>query len=182
MTEEKNVPYAEFGKKLTALRNKNQFSRQQLGDLCGVAASTIVNYERGTRIPYADTALRMAQIFGMTVEELLSLENPELEMGKAKAVDDMGRLYGKRSADSAQAYLDGTNALLAGGTLSVEDQLDFISVMRKVLVDAEFRAKQRHTPNKFRTPEWHERNAAMRAEVERIMSDADSEASDGSDK
>ena len=175
MTEEKNVPYAEFGKKLTALRKKNQFSRQQLGDLCGVAASTIVNYERGTRIPYADTALRMAQIFGMTVEELLSLENPELEMGKAKAVDDMGRLYGKRSADC-------TNALLAGGTLSVEDQLDFISVMRKVLVDAEFRAKQRHTPNKFRTPEWHERNAAMRAEVERIMSDADSEASDGSDK
>ena len=72
MPEEKNTPYAEFGKKLTALRKKNHFSRQQLGDLCGVAASTIVNYERGTRIPYADTALRMAQIFGMTVEEIES--------------------------------------------------------------------------------------------------------------
>ena len=170
--------YLCFRYKTSTLRKKNQFSRQQLGDLCGVAASTIVNYERGTRIPYADTALRMAQVFGMTVEELLSLQNPELEMGKAKAVDDMGRLYGKRSADSAQAYLDGTNALLAGGTLSVEDQLDFISVMRKVLVDAEFRAKQRNTPNKFRTPEWHERNDAMKAEVDRIMSDSEQPAGD----
>ncbi|MBQ4396705.1 MAG: helix-turn-helix transcriptional regulator [Clostridia bacterium] len=46
MSEEKNIPYAAFGERLTALRKQNKMSRQQLGDLCGVAPSTIVNYER----------------------------------------------------------------------------------------------------------------------------------------
>ena len=67
MSEGKNSPYAEFGERLISLRKQNKMSRQQLGDLCGVAPSTIVNYERGTRIPYADTAVKMAQVFGMTV-------------------------------------------------------------------------------------------------------------------
>ena len=153
-------------------------TRQQLGEICGIAPSTIVNYEKGIRIPYADTAVKMAQTFGMTVEELLGVENPDAEMEKAKAIDDMGRLFGKRSADSAQVYLDGTNALLAGGTLSAEDQLDFISVMRKVLVDAEIRAKQKFTPNKFRTPEWESKTAAMRSEVDGIMDAVDTEMYD----
>ena len=50
----------------------------------------------------------MAQVFGMTVEELLRFQNPHVEMEKTLAVDEMGRLFGKRSADAAQAYLDGT--------------------------------------------------------------------------
>lgn len=70
----------------------------------------------------------MAQVFGLSVEELLGMENPDVEMKKAQAIDDMGRLFGQQAADSAQAYLDGTNALLAGGELSYEAQLDFISL------------------------------------------------------
>ena len=178
MAADKNVPYAEFGERLIGLRKQHGMTRQQLGEICGVAPSTIVNYEKGIRIPYADTAVKMAQTFGMTVEELLGVENPDAEMEKAKAIDDMGRLFGKRSADSAQAYLDGTNALLAGGTLSTEDQLDFISVMRKVLVDAEIRAKQKFTPNKFRTPEWESKTAAMRSEVDGIMDAVNTEMYD----
>ncbi len=175
MTTDKSIPYAEFGERLIELRKRNGMTRQHLGDICGVAPSTIVNYEKGIRIPYADTALKMAQTFGMTVEELLGVENPDAEMEKARAIDEMGRLFGKRSADSAQAYLDGTNALLAGGTLSAEDQLDFISVMRKVLVDAEIRAKQKFTPNKFRTPEWESRTADIRSEADVIIDSVDRE-------
>lgn len=175
MTTDKNIPYAEFGERLIELRKRNGMTRQQLGDICGVAPSTIVNYEKGIRIPYADTALKMAQTFGMTVEELLGVENPETEMEKARAIDEMGRLFGKRSADSAQAYLDGTNALLAGGTLSAEDQLDFISVMRKVLVDAEIRAKRKFTPNRFRTPEWESKTADMQSQADAIIEDVDRE-------
>ena len=177
MANENNVPYAEFGEKLTALRKERKMTRQQLGDLCGIAPSTILNYEKGTRIPYADTAIKMAQVFGIPVEELLCVENPEAEMEKAKTIDSMGRIFGKRSADSAQAYLDGTNALLAGGTLAPEEQLDFITIMRKVLVDAEIKAKERYTPHKFRTPEWKEKTADMRSAANDVMSEADSEMS-----
>lgn len=175
MVTDKNAPYMEFGERLIGLRKEYGMTRLQLGELCGVAPSTIVNYEKGLRIPYADTALKMARTFDMTVEELLGVENPEAEMEKAKTIDDMGRLFGKRSAESAQAYLDGTNALLAGGTLSAEDQLDFISVMRKVLVDAEIRAKQKFTPNKFRTPEWRNKTKAMRSEADALIDSVDAE-------
>lgn len=177
MEDTKKVPYAEFGDRLERLRKSRNMTRVQLAEICGIAPSTILNYERGTRIPYADTAVKMAQTFGLTVEDLLGLENPDAEMEKAKAIDAMGRLYGKRSADSAQAYLDGTNALLAGGTLSAEDQLDFISVMRKVLVDAEIRAKQRFTPNKFRTPEWKVKTDAIRSDANAVINSIDEEMS-----
>ena len=173
MTAEKNAPYADFGERLIRLRKENGMTRQQLGDLCGVAPSTIINYERGTRIPYADTALKMAQVFGLSVEELLGMENPDVEMKKAQVIDDMGRLYGQQAADSGQAYLDGTNALLAGGELSVEAQLDFISIMRKVLLDAEIRAKQKYTPTRFRTPEWKSRTDDMRQAADRVLSDSE---------
>ena len=111
----------------------------------------------------------MAQVFGLSVEELLGMENPDVEMKKAQAIDDMGRLFGQQAADSAQAYLDGTNALLAGGELSYEAQLDFISIMRKVLLDAEIRAKQKYTPTRFRTPEWKSKTDDMRQAADSVL-------------
>lgn len=120
-------------------------------------------------------ALKIAQVFGITVEELLGTENSDVDTEKTKTVEDMDKLFGKRAAASAQDFLDGTSALLAGGTLSAEDQLDFISVMRKILIDAEIRAKQKYTPNRFRTPEWVEHTEAARAEADSIIASIDEE-------
>lgn len=174
-TIREDAPYKEFAERLTKLRTEAGLTRAQLGEKIGVAGRSIINYENGERIPYGDTCAKMAEVFGITTDELLGVENPEVEMAKAKAVDDMGRIFGSSSANSAQTYLDGTNALLAGGTLSAEDQLDFISVMRKVLVDAEIRAKQKFTPNKFRTPEWQGRTEEQRAQADAVIHDADAE-------
>lgn len=175
VTIREDAPYKEFAQRLTRLRTEAGLTRAQLGEKVGVAGRSIINYENGERIPYGDTCAKMAEVFGITTDELLGVENPELEMAKAKAVDDMGRIFGNSAANSAQTYLDGTNALLAGGTLSAEDQLDFISVMRKVLVDAEIRAKKKFTPNKFRTPEWKERTNDLRTQADEVIRDADQE-------
>ena len=177
-TIREDAPYREFAERLTRLRTEAGLTRAQLGEKIGVAGRSIINYENGERIPYGDTCARMAEVFGITADELLGVENPELEMEKAKAIDDMGRIFGTSSANSAQAYLDGTNALLAGGTLSAEDQLDFISVMRKILVDAEIRAKQKYTPNRFRTPEWQGRTAEQRAQADAVIHKTDAEMRD----
>ena len=175
MSEKKNTPYADFGKRLTKLREEKGMTKQELAGLCGVAPSTVANYEAGLRIPQADTAVMIAQVFSVSVEELLGANDSEVEFEKARAIDDVGRLFGKRSADSAQAYIDGTSALLAGGTLSVDDQLDFISVMRKVLIDAELRAKKKYTNVRFRTPEWEEKTEQTQAEVDDIIYSVDAE-------
>lgn len=115
----------------------------------------------------------MAEVFGITADELLGVHNNAVEMAKAQAVDDMGRIFGSSAAKSAQTYLDGSNALLAGETLSAEDQADFITLMRKILVDAELRAKEKYTPHTLRSPEWKANIDAKREQVEDVKEDAD---------
>ena len=169
MADDKEVPYAGFGEKIFSLRKSNDQSRSQLGNLCGVAPSTIANYENGIRISYADTALKMAQAFNMTVEELLTVDDIEAEMKKAKPIDEMGLFFVKKAAESAQAYLDGTNALLAGGTLSSRDRLDFIDIMRRILIKAEIRAKKKYTPTKFCSPVWEDDMDELRSRDEEAI-------------
>ena len=119
MAANKEAPYAEFGKKLMGLRKKAGMTRAELGEICDVAPSTIVNYERGTRIPYADTALKMADYFHISVHDLLGVEDPELAMAQAEALDQMRSINGKKGADRLNAVLQEAEHL-AGGELSEE--------------------------------------------------------------
>ena len=170
-----NKTHPEFAERLIKLRKDAHLSQRKLANLLGISPSNLFYYESGSRLPGADMALKIAQVFGITVEELLGTENSDVDTEKTKTVEDMDKLFGKRAAASAQDFLDGTSALLAGGTLSAEDQLDFISVMRKILIDAEIRAKQKYTPNRFRTPEWVEHTEAARAEADSIIASIDEE-------
>ena len=148
MTDEKDAPYAEFGERLAALRKGAGMSRQQLGDLCGVAPSTIINYERGKRIPYADTAVRMARVFHLTVEQLLGVENPKIAMTNAEALDRMQSINGKKGADRLrQVYREAAN--LAGGDLTEEQLLEFSLEMNKMAILAQQRLRKIHTSKKY---------------------------------
>ena len=148
-SQETKLPYLEFGQRLQNLRNKFGFTRAQLGEKCGVAQSTIVNYEKGARIPFADTATKMAATFGMTVEELLGVENSNIEMKKAEALDTLRGFYGKKGEDQARALLEGAGSLLAGGTLTKEQQEDFILEMQKLFIIATEKSRAKHTSNKY---------------------------------
>ena len=151
--QKNNVPYIEFGQRLQELRNNLGLTRAQLGEKCGVAQSTIVNYEKGTRIPFADTAAKMAAVFGLTVEELLGLENSGIEMKKAEALDSLRNFYGKRGEDQARALIEGAGSLLAGGTLTREQQEDFILEMQKLFIIATEKNRSKHPSNKFASPD-----------------------------
>lgn len=151
--QKNNVPYIEFGQRLQELRNNLGLTRAQLGEKCGVAQSTIVNYEKGTRIPFADTAAKMAAVFGLTVEELLGLENSGIEMKKAEALDSLRNFYGKKGEDQARALIEGAGSLLAGGTLTREQQEDFILEMQKLFIIATEKNRAKHTSNKFSSPD-----------------------------
>lgn len=148
MSTDNRIPYAEFGQKLLELRKTAKMTRQQLGEQCGVAPSTIINYERGLRIPYADTAVKMAQIFGLTVEELLDMDNPELEMAQAEAMDTMRSITGKKGADRLQ-HLYAEAEHLAGGNLSDEQLLEFSMEMQKMAMKAQQRLTERFTAKRF---------------------------------
>ena len=83
----------------------------------------------------------MAQVFGITVEELLGAQSSPAEQEKASALDSIQQLYDKKTADQLESLIGDANSLLAGGTLTEEQNLDFILEMNKLLILATERAK-----------------------------------------
>lgn len=66
--------------KVKELRIKAKMTQQQLADLVYVSSRTIISIEKEQYNPSLMLAYRMAQIFGVTVEDLCCLqENKELE-------------------------------------------------------------------------------------------------------
>ncbi len=66
--------------KVKALRLQNQMTQQQLADLVYVSSRTIISIEKEKYNPSLMLAYRLAQVFGVSIEELCCLkENKELE-------------------------------------------------------------------------------------------------------
>lgn len=66
--------------KVKELRTAAKMTQQQLADEVHVSSRTIISIEKGQYNPSLMLAYRMAEVFGVTVEELCCLkENKELE-------------------------------------------------------------------------------------------------------
>ena len=66
--------------KVKELRTAAGMTQQQLADLVHVSSRTIISIEKEQYNPSLMLAYRMAEVFGITVEELCCLkENKELE-------------------------------------------------------------------------------------------------------
>ena len=66
--------------KVRELRQAAKMTQQQLADCVHVSARTIISIEKGQYNPSLMLAYRMAEIFGVSVEELCCLkENKEME-------------------------------------------------------------------------------------------------------
>ena len=65
----------DFGLRLRELREKKRLSQQHLADWLGLTRSSISNYENNTQTPPADTLVRLADIYGVSVDYLLGVKN-----------------------------------------------------------------------------------------------------------
>ena len=69
--------------KVRELRTAAKMTQQQLADLVHVSSRTIISIEKGQYSPSLMLAYRMAEVFGVTIEELCCLkENKEWEEKK----------------------------------------------------------------------------------------------------
>ena len=141
-----DAPYASFARRLRRLRREHKLSREEFARECGIAARTVINYENGTRIPVADKAIKMARLFGLTVEELLGIDFPEAEKQKAESLAEIRQMYGRTGERQAEALLEGTSSLFAGGALTAEQRTDFILEMQKLFIVATEEARGKYTP------------------------------------
>lgn len=152
------VPYEDFGRRLAELRRAEKLTRAELGEICGIAASTVANYEKGLRIPYADTAVRMADHFRISVRELLGMAHPELAMAQEEGLDRAREISGKKGADRLRAvYREAAH--LAGGDLTDEQLLEFSLEMTKMAQLAQQKLTERYAGRRF--------EASVRAKAEK---------------
>jgi transcriptional regulator with XRE-family HTH domain len=67
-----------FGEKLRILRTQRGLTTRELGELLEVNQSHVTRIEQGKRIPNVAMVIRIAKIFGVTVDQLVL---DELELG-----------------------------------------------------------------------------------------------------
>lgn len=56
---------------LSVLRKKNGYSQLELSKRLGVKRTTVAMWENGTNVPRPAKLIQLAEIFGVTVDELL---------------------------------------------------------------------------------------------------------------
>jgi transcriptional regulator with XRE-family HTH domain len=109
----------EIAKKIRSLREEHHMTQKDLAKKMSNQVSTISIWESGTSFPRVEALCRLADIFGITYEELVGIEKPEekpiqsgeelakvLEEGKKKAtiMKMFGLKYDENSSDIIDPY------------------------------------------------------------------------------
>lgn len=130
-----------FNEKLKKLRKDMKLSQGQLAAKIGVSSRSVASYEAGTSYPrYKETYDALADALGVDVNYLRTEDEEFLE--------DVGQQFGSRGQRQATAILTEAKQLFAGGELSDEDKLAFLTEMQQLFLDSKQRAKK-FTPKKY---------------------------------
>ena len=112
------------------------------GSKTGVTVRTVRNWETGGKYPRSrDLYAKLADALGVSEEYLRG----EQELFLTRAAEE----YGTRGQRQAQAFLDSTRAMFAGGDLSPED----IDMIGKHFMEMFWEAKEnarKYTPKRYR--------------------------------
>lgn len=67
----------DFGKKLSELRRQNGISQEKLAEMVGVSRQAVTKWENGKSNPDTENLIRLAEIFGISLDELCLGEIPK---------------------------------------------------------------------------------------------------------
>ena len=131
-----------FSEKVKKLRKEMKLSQGELAAKIGVSARSVASYEAGTSYPrYKEIYEALAAALGVDVNYLRTEDEEFLE--------DVGQQFGSRGQRQATAILEEARQLFAGGELSEEDQIAFLTEMQQLFLDSKQRAKK-FTPIRYR--------------------------------
>lgn len=92
----------DFSQRLKQLRKDKHLTQAQVAERIGVTASMVSSYETDIRLPSYEVMLRIADVFGVSVDYLLgrqekrSLDISELSEEEASVVCDMVNILKNR--------------------------------------------------------------------------------------
>ena len=73
-----------FGLKLQTLRKKASMSQEDLANLIGVSRQAISKWERAEALPDLYNAKKIAEVFSITVDELMDIEIKSIDKKKER--------------------------------------------------------------------------------------------------
>ena len=137
-----------FGDKVKKLRKERRLSQQELARSIGVSVRTLQNYEAGLSYPKKRSVYQ-------SLAEALDCDQNFLLTEDEEFITEAAAVYGGRAARQAQAIIEQTAAMFAGGELSDEDQIAFLNEIQALYLDSKKRAK-RFTPGRYQNPDTDE--------------------------
>ena len=115
-----------FGSRLRKAREDKGYSRAKLGQICGLTDRAIQNYENGSRSPKTEITQKLAAALDVSVDYLVN-GTEEINL----------------TEEDQQEILEKASALFAGGKLSDDAQLAFLTELQEIYLDSKKRkAKQ----------------------------------------
>jgi len=108
-----------FKKRLRSLRLEQGLTQKALGEIIGIAESTISHYETGIRNPDNATLLKLAEFFQVTTDYLLGLTDSRL-----------GFIPGDYPERELEKFLHSGQVSYRGANLDTQDIKDIIAFTR----------------------------------------------------
>ena len=96
-----------FGKRLAELRKERGMTQQELADALGITRDLVGHYERRSNNPNLDFVLKVAELFGTGIDELLGLaEEPKRKPGPSPRVARLAESIAKLPKAKQAVILD----------------------------------------------------------------------------
>ena len=132
-----------FGEKVRELRTKKNITQAELAKLVGVAKRTVAGWENDGLYPQnRDLYDALAKVFEVQTSYLAS-EDEEF-------IADAAERFGVKGEREAKAVLTQAAAVFAGGELSDEDRLAFMTEIQQLYLESKDIAAKKFTPKKYR--------------------------------
>ena len=129
-----------LGEKIKAYREKNNMTQKEIAEILGVEPGTISKYESGMIEPNIESIKRLAETFGITIDELLKNEDEKFDISKIDILEclkeqkEMG-LKGNLYHNTQVIFAYNTNHI--EGSKLTEDQTRYIFETNTILFEGQ---------------------------------------------
>lgn len=136
-------------KMLRILRKNKGLSMKELGEIIGVAESTISQYETGKREPDFETLLKLGEFFNVSVDYLLRGDTPQNNKTPSLTKKDE-RDIAKTLANLKETLENEEGLMFDGDPMSDEAKESILAAMELGLQAAKLKNKEKYTPKKYK--------------------------------
>ncbi len=135
---------ATFAEKVKTARSELEMTQSELGEATGVSLRTILDYEKGKKVPRQSTLLKLAKALKVSSRFLSdeSCDDPLADIEKDGYITEARDRYGARGVRDLDKLLAENAAVFAGGELSQDQKDQFFQAVMTAYVTSKEAAKE----------------------------------------